>query len=118
MFNVHSNINLKEKIMEAWEKNLPDLSHEILDDCNYYCKEDTGNLIASSETASDFEAGRLVWNAAGKNGYVYAARQCYVIPTAYTTVNPNASWMWPEMAKVTFLPKWTESAQRGMRRYL
>lgn len=118
MATIHFNLPLREKVQRAFEKNLPDFSHEVLDDCNYYCKEDTGALIASSESSSDFNAGHLVWNAAGKNGYVYAARQCYLIPTAHTTVNPNATWMWPHMAIVTFFPKWMESAQRGIRRYL
>ena len=107
-----------DRYRQAFEQNLPNLSREILDDCNFYCKEDTGALIASSETASDLAHGHLVWNAASEKGYVYAARQHYIIPTAYTTVNPNATWMWTHVAYRNNITKWVRSVWYGMRRYL
>ena len=48
---VRVNINedkIMVKIDDAWESGLEMLSSVILADCNKYCKEDTGMLIASS----------------------------------------------------------------------
>ena len=115
---VYMHILNGQNARQAWESNLPNLSKEILDDCNYYCKEDTGALIASSESDSDLAHGHLVWDAAAQNGYVYAARQHYIIPTARTGVNPNASWMWTHVAAANHIMEWVQSALRGMRRFL
>ena len=115
---LYMHIPTAQQYRQAFEANLPNLSRQILDDCNFYCKEDTGALIASSEADSDLAHGHLVWDAQGSNGYVYAARQHYIIPTAYTTVNPNATWMWTHVAYNNHIAEWAQSAQRGMRRYL
>lgn len=115
---LYMRIPTAERYRQAFEQNLPNLSREVLDDCNFYCKEDTGALIASSETASDLAHGHLVWNAASEKGYVYAARQHYIIHTAHTTVNPNATWMWTLVAFNSCIQKWAQSVRRGMRRFL
>ena len=39
---------VRAKVEKAWNDATPFLAKEILDDCNEYCKEDTGALIASS----------------------------------------------------------------------
>ena len=39
---------VEAKVQNAWDKGLALLSEEILNDCNLYCKEDTGMLIQSS----------------------------------------------------------------------
>ena len=100
-----------DKFDKAWSTGLGMLSSQILADCNRYCKEDTGMLIASSLIHSDLKHGRLVWQTP------YAARQYYEIQTAYTDVNPNASWRWCEVAKKLHISDWCRSAQAIMRLY-
>ena len=94
------------KINGAFQASLPQLSEEILNDCNQYCKEDTGMLIASSLTHSRPQEGTLIWQTP------YARRQYWAIRTAFKTVNSNATWRWCEYAKQRFLQKWNRQAQR------
>lgn len=96
------------KITNTFNSKLGMLASEILNDCNQYCKEDTGMLIASSYIHSRLDEGKLVWQTP------YARRQYWEIRTAYKTVNPNASWRWCEVAKQKHLRQWTRQAQRLM----
>ena len=99
------------KMDNAWNTGIEMLSSQILRDCNYYCKEDTGMLIMSSLIHSEFKKGRLVWQTP------YAARQYYEIPTAYHDVNHNATWRWCEYARKSFGKDWDRQAQAIMRLY-
>lgn len=99
------------KIDRAWVAGREMLSSQILKDCNYFCKEDTGLLIISSHEHSDLKRGRLVWQTP------YAARQYYEIRTAYKDVNPNATWRWVEVAKRAFLKDWQRQAEAIKRYY-
>lgn len=99
---------VKAQVIGAWEKGLPKLAEEILGDCNTYCKERTGALIASSLIHSVPAEGKLIWQTP------YARRQYWEIRTAYTDVNPNASWKWCEVAKTKHKQKWAKQAQRLM----
>ena len=108
IINEHS---IQAKIDNTWSNGLEMLSSQILRDCNMYCKEDTGMLIMSSFIHSDLKKGRLVWQTP------YAARQYYEIPTAYTDVNPNATWRWCERAKQLHQADWGRQAQAIMRLY-
>jgi hypothetical protein len=103
--------SIKAKIDNTWENGLEMLSSQILKDCNYYCKEDTGMLIMSSFIHSDLKHGRLIWNTP------YAARQYYEIRTAYKDVNSNASWRWCEVAKQNHISDWQRQAQAITRLY-
>ena len=96
------------KVTGAFDAALPLLSEEILNDCNQFCKEDTGTLIASSLVHSRPQEGRLIWQTP------YARRQYWAIRTAFKTVNPNATWRWCEYAKQKNLAKWTKQAQKLM----
>lgn len=96
---------IKTKMNKAWKKGLGMLSSQILKDCNRYCKEDTWMLIISSLIHSDLDNGKLVWNTP------YAARQYYEIQTAYHDKNPEASWMWCDVAKQQHLDDWNKQAQ-------
>ena len=96
------------KVEAAFKNGLPQLSEEILNDCNQYCKEDTGMLIASSLVHSRPQEGKLIWQTP------YARRQYWEIRTAYTDVNPNASWKWCEVAKRLHKDQWQRQAQRLM----
>ena len=112
--SVRININetgIAAKIDQAWERGRQMLSSEILRDCNRYCKEDTGILIASSLTHSDLKQGKLVWQTP------YAARQYYEIRTAFKDVNSNASWRWVEVAKNLHAQDWERKAQAIVRYY-
>ena len=112
---VKVNINEAKLLMKAQnpltEKGLAMLSSQVLRDCNMYCKEDTGMLIASSMLHSQLNKGLLVWQTP------YAARQYYEIRTAYKDVNPNATWRWCEVAKNNHGEKWLAQAKAIARLY-
>ena len=103
MINRHA---VEAVVRTAWDKGLPLLSSEILNDCNQYCKEDTGTLIASSLIHSKLKEGVLVWQTP------YARRQYWEIRTAYRTVNPRATWKWCEVAKRANADRWQKQAQK------
>lgn len=96
------------KVTGAFQSALPQLSEEILNDCNQYCKEDTGTLIASSLVHSRPQEGKLIWQTP------YARRQYWAIRTAFKTVNSGATWRWCEAAKQRHLERWNRQAQRLM----
>ena len=100
---------VEARIKGAWKKLLWGLSEEILADCNEYCKEDTGALIASSLTHSRPQEGKLVWQT------VYARRQYWKIQTSLT---PGRTWKWCETAKRKYKKRWRKSAERGLRENL
>ena len=97
---------VEAKINGAFQASLPQLSEEILNDCNQYCKEDTGTLIASSLIHSRPQEGKLIWQTP------YARRQYWKIRTAHKIVNPSATWRWCEYAKQRHLQQWRAQAQR------
>lgn len=94
------------KITNTFNSKMGLLASEILNDCNQYCKEDTGALIASSYIHSRLDEGKLIWQTP------YAKRQYWEIRTAYQTVNPNAHWRWCEYAKQRHMAQWARQAQR------
>ena len=94
------------KITNSFNTMVGMLSGEILNDCNQYCKQDTGALIASSYIHSQLDKGILIWQTP------YARRQYYEIRTAYTDMNPNATWRWAEVAKQHHADQWARQAQR------
>lgn len=97
----------KQKIVRHWDGQvLAPLSEQILADCNRYCKEDTGALIASSQAHSRLKEGKLIWRTP------YARRQYYVIRSASTLINPGARWRWAHHAKSVHLPDWQRLAQK------
>lgn len=96
------------KVMSEFTDTLPELSEEILNSCNQYCKEDTGTLIASSYVHSVPSEGKLIWQTP------YARRQYWEIKTAYQTPNSEARWRWCEYAKRHHKADWEKSAQKLM----
>lgn len=96
------------KITNTFNSKMGMLASEILNDCNQYCKEDTGMLIASSFLHSRLDEGKLIWQTP------YARRQYWEIRTAYQTVNHSASWRWCEVAKKRHMGQWERQAQRLM----
>ena len=100
---------VEAKVMGAWDKGLYHLSNEILADCNEYCKEDTGMLIASSNTLSVREQGKLIWQTP------YAKRQYWEIRTS---LKPGRTWKWCETAKNRWKSRWQKLAEEGLKKYL
>ncbi len=97
----------KQKIVDHWNGQvLAPLAEQILADCNKYCKEETGTLIASSQAHSRPKDGVLIWQTP------YARRQYYVIRTAHTVINPGARWRWAHHAKSAHLADWQKLAQK------
>jgi hypothetical protein len=95
-------------VNQAWKGILPQLSEEILNDCNQYCKEDAWMLIASSHIHSRLKKGKLIWQTP------YARRQYWEIRTAYTDRNPKATWKWCEVAKANHKEQWSRQANALM----
>ena len=99
---------VQAKIQATINSGMGLLANEILNDCNQYCKEQTGTLIASSYLHSKLNEGLLIWKTP------YARRQYYEIQTAYKDMNPNASWKWCEVAKSRHGKEWGRKAQKIM----
>lgn len=100
---------LMRRIKKGWNKTLTPLSEQILADCNNYCKQDTGNLIASSQANSQPQKGKLIWKTP------YAKRQYWKIRTASRDKNPQATWRWCETAKRADLKSWNKLADKLMK---
>lgn len=81
------------------------LAREVLADCNEFCKEDTGTLIASSLIHSRLSEGILIWQTP------YAKKQYWQIRTAFTDVNPQATWRWADAAKARYSARWARQLQ-------
>lgn len=94
------------RVQAAFQAGLAQLSEEILNDCNQYCKEDSTTLIASSLIYSKPAEGKLIWRTP------YARRQYWDIRTAYTDANPGARWRWCDYARIRHSGKWAKQAQR------
>ena len=99
---------VQAKVQGAWDKGLPILTEEIMNDCNQYVKVRDHALEQSALTHSRPQEGLIIWQTP------YARRQYWEIKTAYTDVNPNATWKWCEAAKRTCKNKWDRQAQRLM----
>lgn len=105
--------NVEVKVEYAFKQGMGVLASEILDDCNQYCKMDTGDLIASSYIHSKLDEGKLIWQKP------YARRQYWEIRTAITdNGNPKATWKWCEVAKKNHIKQWERQAQIALRENL
>lgn len=101
---------VEARVQNVWKADvLPALSEEILADCNEYCKEDHGTLIASSNTHSRLSEGILIWQTP------YAKRQYWAIKTSLT---PGRTWKWCETAKRKWKSRWQRKAEEGLRNNL
>lgn len=96
---------VEARVMGAFKDSLPQLTEEIKNDCNQFCKFDSGELASSADRHSKPDQGKIIWQTA------YARRQYWEIRTAFKTVNPNATWRWCEHAKQRYLAKWAQQAK-------
>lgn len=104
---------IEARIQGAIDTGLPILTDAIRKDCDYYVKVDQGTMRDSAATASDFDAGKIVYNTK------YARRQYYTMRALRPPGgNPHASRRWFWMAKRRFLPRWIEQAQAIMEKGL
>lgn len=92
---------VEQKLLQASARAQNVLDNQVLKDSNFYCKEDTGDLIRSGRIES---AGTIVWDES------YARKQ-YYLPKASTDKNPNAVYKWFEAAKSTKLAQWIKLVQ-------
>ena len=105
-FEIETDIpGIKLQIRQAIDRALPVLAQQILNDCNYFCKQDQSDLINSSLIASNIDDGDLIWYT------VYANRQ-YWLPTACTDFNSNAAYMWCHKAYDRFHEDWEKLLQK------
>lgn len=93
------------KVDGAWKKTLTPLAEQILTDCNYYVRQQTGALRSSSLSASIPREGLLIWNTP-------YAKRVYYTGSPRKNVNPNASLMWCEKASAHFGGDWNRIAQK------
>ena len=82
---------VKARVEAAAQKCTAVFANELLKDANFYCREDSGELIRSSIRASKPEEGLLIWDTP------YAKRM-YFTGRPVTDRNPNASLMWVHRA--------------------
>lgn len=100
---------VETRVEYAFKKGMGVLANEILNDCNEYCKMDTGNLIASSYIHSQLDEGRLIWQTP------YARRQYWAIKTS---LEPGRTWKWCEVAKKKHLKQWERQAEIALKENL
>ena len=102
---------LEFKLTAAVAEAQKELSETALEDCNKFCKLDTGELRDSSYKASDLPAGRLVWNTK-------YARHAYYLGEADRFKNPLASRLWAHKAAALYKDKWFKITQNRLRAVL
>ena len=78
---------------------------QALKDCNNYARRQSGDLIRSSLTATDYENGLLVWNTP-------YAKRVYWTGRPLKNKNPKAKLMWADFAKKKHGKDWLKIAQR------
>lgn len=78
---------ISRKVRAAADKAVAALTEQVVKDSNYYCRQDQGTLIASSQTASDFAKGIAAWDTP-------YAKKVYYTGTPSKDVNANASLQW------------------------
>jgi len=88
-----------------------ELSRVALDDCNKFCKVDSGATRDSSYRASSFSRGKLVWNTK-------YARHAYYLGEADRSKNPLASRLWAHKATALYSDKWRQAAKQRLAAFL
>lgn len=89
----------REDVERATQRAIAMTSEQALKDCNFYCKQDTGALIDSTNIHSDIDGGVLKWVMP------YAEFQ-YTFPPTRKDKNPNASPEWCGVAETNHKDEW------------
>ena len=107
-----SNITFIPPSLEDFKKAI-DLAmfaakEQVLTDCNYYCRQDQGTLIASALAEENNCEITISWNTP-------YAKRVYYTGKPSKQVNPNASLQWAEKAQDSFGKDWVEIIRKGIR---
>ena len=81
------------------DKSRYELASQILDDSNKHARRDTGEMILSSQRASDLPKGVLVWDTP-------YAKKVYFTGTPSHDANPDAELMWVQVARDRYGKDW------------
>lgn len=100
---------IKKRITDGLNTMIAPLTQQVIKDSNYYCRQDQGTLIASSQMASEPERGLAVWDTP-------YAKKAYYTGTPSHDVNANAELMWCEKAKSEHQGDWDDAAQANFER--
>lgn len=102
-----------DKIKNAFEKGLFAAREQILTDCNYFIRQDTGVLRANGRT----ELGHFLLGSDSVLRVTYNtpyAKRVYYVGHPSTNVNPNASLQWCQKAADRFGGDWQKIIEKGM----
>lgn len=100
MVQLESNVKeFVERFEKLAEKARYLLSSQILADSNKHARMDTGEMIFSSQRASDLPKGLLVWDTP-------YAKRVYFTGTPSTDRNPDAELMWVHVARDRYSKDW------------
>lgn len=104
----HNKAQIERRIKAGAANAIAVTTEQIVKDSNYYCREDQGTLIASSQTASDYRSGRAVWDTP-------YARRVFYTGTPSKDKNANASLMWVEKARASRGKQWEKTANKAFK---
>jgi hypothetical protein len=109
----------KKVVEDMFSKALFACQEQIITDCNYYARKNTGVMIATSRTRGvapvmnedtshvDGLALYVVWDTP-------YAKKVYYTGTPLTDKNPNASLLWAEKAAKQWRGDWAKILTKGM----
>lgn len=104
----HNRAQIERRISAGAANAVTVVTEQVVKDSNYFCREDQGTLIASSQTASDYKAGKAVWDTP-------YAKRVYYTGTPSRDKNANASLMWVEKARARSGKQWEQSANKAFK---
>ena len=111
MIEVQSNVSeIIEDFKQLTAKARYLLSSQILADANKHARMDTGELIRSSQRASNLVRGELVWDTD------YAKKVYYTGRPSHDT-NPDAQLMWVDFARDRYIQDWMVIFARVYEKY-
>lgn len=96
---------VKARVEGAKNKGLTIITDAFVKDANFYCRQDSGELMRSAIRVSEPEKGRAIWDTP------YAKRMYYT-GTPAKDVNPNASLMWGHKAALQNNDKYQRMLQK------
>ena len=96
---------IKARVENGRKSMIAAVTEQVVQDGNYFCKQDQGTLMSSALSASQPKKGLAIWNTP------YAKKQYYT-GTPSKDVNPNASMMWVEKARSAFGADWQKIADK------
>jgi len=97
---------IKARIARDVEKMKFLVTTQALKDSNKYARRQSGELVKSSLTATDYKNGLLVWNTP-------YAKRVYWTGNPLGNKNPKARLMWADYAKKKHNKMWLKIAQKG-----